>query len=89
MRETLVRIAREAVTNAARHARANSISVELTDGAVPVLRVADDGVGFDPDEGRAAGYGLDNIRERADQIGAALRINSRHGRGTEIEVEIR
>ena len=89
VRETLVRIAREAVTNAARHARANSISVELTDGAVPVLRVADDGVGFDPDEGRAAGYGLDNIRERADQIGAALRINSRHGRGTEIEVEIR
>jgi signal transduction histidine kinase len=56
-----------------------------------LLRVSDDGVGFDPgappeSEG---GYGLGVMRERAAALGADLRIASRPGAGTTVEVELR
>ena len=81
LREDLVRIAREAVTNAARHAQSPSISVALASGR---LEVADRGRGFDPARGRPGGFGLTSMRERAEAIDAAVHIESCAGRGTKV-----
>src|ERR687887_436204 len=84
-REELLRIVREAVANATRHGGASSISVELENGDGLFLRIADDGVGFDPD-GASGGFGLTSMRDRARALGGELRISSKPGRGTQIEV---
>jgi two-component system, NarL family, sensor kinase len=84
----LLRIVREALNNALRHARAGGVRVELTptpdDDGIRLV-VADDGAGFDPD-GRLAGFGLTSMRERVEEIGASLTIISAPGEGTEIIV---
>lgn len=78
----MVRIAHEAVANAARHARAQAISIEFRSGT---LTVSDDGTGFDADA-HTAGLGLLLMRERAAEIGATLDIATEPGRGTTITV---
>jgi signal transduction histidine kinase len=85
--ETL-QIAREAISNALRHGRASLITVRLHtgDGGVGLL-VQDDGAGFDPAH-RAAGHGLENIRARADRLGATLRVESQPGSGTRVIVTL-
>jgi signal transduction histidine kinase len=88
-KEALIRIAAEAVGNAARHASAGSIRVQLTNGPPLRLRVTDDGVGFDPDEvalATAGRFGLQSMRQRAAAIEARLEVSSRPGGGTSIEV---
>jgi signal transduction histidine kinase len=87
--EQLLRIAQEAITNAARHASAQHIhvSVEHRRDAV-VLRVSDDGRGFVPEDCRAAGgehWGLVTIKERAARVGGYLTIASSPGNGTVVE----
>jgi signal transduction histidine kinase len=89
MREALVRITREAVGNAARHAHARTISVELTRTPNLRLRVSDDGVGFDPGVARDGhGFGLVSMRERVESLGGALEIESSPDRGSVIEVNL-
>ncbi len=90
-REALVRIACEAVGNAARHAGVERVRLELTNGDGVLLRVVDDGVGFDPAAPPVSpgGFGLGVMRERAAALGADLRIASRPGAGTTVEVELR
>ena len=91
-REDLLRIAREAITNAGRHADARTVLVELAngDGDGLHLRVADDGVGFDPEAvprpSETGGFGLVSMRERARALGGELRIRSQPGSGTSVEV---
>jgi two-component system, NarL family, sensor histidine kinase UhpB len=82
------RVAQEALTNIARHAEARHAELSLArdDGAV-VLRVCDDGRGATPDELRSS-YGVRGMRERAMLIGAALRIDSTPGGGTEVILRI-
>lgn len=82
-REELVRITREAVTNAIRHGAPRLVRVSLGEG---VLTVSDDGEGFDPHVGRPGGFGLVSMRERAEAIGAVLRVESRFGAGTSVKV---
>jgi signal transduction histidine kinase len=87
--EALLRIATEAVSNAARHSGAQSISVELRRDPRVRLRIADDGVGFDPNGVKhtlAGGFGLVSMRERAVALGADLTIASAPGAGTTVEV---
>jgi signal transduction histidine kinase len=87
-REALVRIVREAVTNAARHGHASRVRVALDfDDRVVRLRVVDDGVGFEPD-GVAGGFGLRSMRDRARELGGETQIASEPGRGTEVAVEV-
>lgn len=82
----LVRIACEAVTNAARHSGASHISLSLRrQGSRVRLRICDTGCGFDP-TGPAAGFGLISMRERAASVGGELSISSAPGFGTEVEV---
>ncbi len=85
----LLRIGREAVTNAVRHARANEVRVHLgyDEGSI-VLRVSDDGRGFEvPRIGAQEGlshYGLIGMKERADEVGGAMTISSSANHGTEL-----
>ena len=80
-RETLLRVAQEALANAARHARARRLDVDLvTAGRVVELRVADDGRGLVPGaEGR--GLGLRLARERLGELGGAAAAGERAGPG--------
>jgi signal transduction histidine kinase len=81
----LYRIAQEALNNVAKHARAAEVQVRLQMEPDRVeLRIGDDGQGFDPDQVPPAGMGLKILSERAQAIGAALRITSSPGSGTEI-----
>jgi signal transduction histidine kinase len=80
-------IAREAVTNAARHARATMIVVEVVRDPKTRLRIRDDGEGFD--ETRVTdGYGLRIMRERAATIGGDFRLVTGPERGTMVEVTV-
>ena len=84
--EQLLRIVREAVTNAARHANPSVVRVALTNGQVLKLSIHDDGVGFDPGTAEQDGFGLVSMRERAAAIGGQLHVESRQNAGTRIEV---
>ncbi|MFC5671219.1 GAF domain-containing protein [Streptomyces incanus] len=76
----LVAVLSEALTNIARHARADRVEVALeTDGREVRLTVADNGVGI-PEGGRRSG--LRNMAERAAQLGGDLEIDSAPDRGT-------
>ena len=89
VREGLIRIACEAVNNAANHSGASVVRVELVDGDPLQLRVRDEGAGFDPgavQRGTAGGFGLSSMRQRAEQLGARLVVESALGRGTVVEV---
>jgi signal transduction histidine kinase len=85
-------IGREALINAVRHSRASEIEVEL-EYAVKSLRVLirDNGCGIDSQvmrEGRDGHWGLSGMRERAQRIGARLRVLSRVGAGTEVDLSV-
>jgi signal transduction histidine kinase len=81
----IIGIAQEALTNAARHARAQRIVVQAS---APLsvgfrLSIADDGRGF-AHEHREGGFGLTSMQERADRIGASLTIVTAPRAGTEV-----
>ena len=85
-REQLVRIVREAVTNAARHGHAEMVTVALTNGNGLTLRIEDDGLGFEPVAANGNGFGLVSMSERASSLGGELRIVSAPTDGTAVEV---
>ncbi len=88
--ENLLRIVREAITNAARHGHASTVSVAMncTNGEVRLV-VADNGSGFLQDDQTAPrGYGLTFMHERCAQIGGQLDITSKLGLGTRVEVVV-
>ena len=89
--EELLRIGQEAVANAVRHAEATRIDVQLIYEAARVsLQVADDGRGFEPSPERSGPeghYGIKGMHERAEEIDAALVLESTPGGGTRISVE--
>jgi signal transduction histidine kinase len=85
----LVRITREAVSNALRHGDARRVCIRLShDHAGHRLVVQDDGHGFDPCAMRAqsTGYGLTSMRDRAQALPGSLTIESAPGRGTKVGV---
>ncbi|MBI4317555.1 MAG: GAF domain-containing sensor histidine kinase [Chloroflexi bacterium] len=94
VQRTVLRVAREALTNAHKHSRARKVEVVLTQrDQVVLLSVEDDGAGFAvldtmkraPAEGR---YGLVGMRERAESVGGRLEIASVPGRGTRLELMV-
>jgi PAS domain S-box-containing protein len=81
----LYRIAQEAVTNAAQHGHARHVNISLcVDGDRGLLRIEDDGVGFNPATLEGKGLGLRIMRYRAQMMAGALRIESARSRGTTI-----
>ena len=85
-----MQIAREAISNALRHAKASRVAILLKrwkDGVR--LTVEDNGAGFSPTQvDRSAHFGLTNMATRAQLIGGALHILSAAGKGTRIVVDI-
>jgi signal transduction histidine kinase len=86
----LYRITQEAVGNVIRHSGAKRARVELREtGGSLRLRIADDGVGFDPSTVSAKGrLGLVSMRERLQFIGGTLSIDSHPSSGTRIDAQI-
>ncbi len=87
----LFRIAQEALTNVARHARARSAVVRFwVDAEWAGLQVEDTGAGFDAESVRAgtASTGLSGMRERAELLGGQFTLESTLGRGTRVTVEL-
>jgi signal transduction histidine kinase len=87
-REAVLRIASEAVANAARHSGAETLRVylERLDAGMR-LGIVDDGEGFDEEQPRR-GFGLVTMKDRADALGGKLRVDSRRGVGTKVELEL-
>jgi nitrate/nitrite-specific signal transduction histidine kinase len=88
--EGLYRIAQEALTNALKHAFASTVRVLVNGGPEAVtLEVIDDGGGFDPAScDGLGGLGLVSMRERAEELGATLTIDSAPGLGTRVKVTV-
>jgi signal transduction histidine kinase/ligand-binding sensor domain-containing protein len=87
-------VLKEALHNAARHARASEVRIEVTEaGGELVAEVRDDGVGFAPSDpgpaGARSGHGLRNLRERAARVGAKLAVDSAPGAGTRVRLSLR
>jgi signal transduction histidine kinase len=81
----IYQIAKEALTNALLHARANLIEVSVEEEEQNlVLNITDDGVGFDPMSGRTNHFGLEIMRERAGSIGGSIFVDSLPGNGCRV-----
>lgn len=90
---TLLRIAQEALSNAARHARATRVGVTLSFlGDEVILDIRDDGQGFDPlalpERTRTGGFGLDGMRARAERVAGSLTIEAEPGHGTALSARV-
>ncbi|WP_030908864.1 GAF domain-containing sensor histidine kinase [Streptomyces sp. NRRL F-5126] len=89
--EALLRVAQEALHNALRHSGARTVDVALDrNGPGAVLRVVDDGKGFEPRAVRREGrhLGLVSMRDRASGVGGRLTVTSAPGEGTTITMEV-
>jgi len=91
--DEIYRIAREALRNAFRHAKAQTIEAEITyRDSEFLLHVRDDGSGITPEVvnrgARAGHWGLPGMRERAKTFGGTLEVWSQDGAGTEIELMV-
>jgi signal transduction histidine kinase len=85
----LMRIAREAITNAVRHGDPENILVRLEfEGNMFGMDIRDDGRGFAgaPPDGASGHFGLTGMRERADAIGATVSVESNSGQGTMVRL---
>lgn len=86
----LYRIAQEAVTNAVKHAQADSIRIEVkSDRGVTRLRVADNGIGIPSNGEKREGLGLRVMRQRAASIRATLSIKANPSGGTTVACTLR
>jgi signal transduction histidine kinase len=88
--QCIYRVAQEAVTNVAKHAKAKTLTVNLesTEGKV-TLTVHDDGVGFDVEKrDKANHYGLEGMQERAQLVGGELTVTSKPGEGTTVKLVV-
>lgn len=92
IRDEIYFIGREALSNAFRHSGATQIEMEIEYAPDRLhILVRDNGCGIDPQvlsAGRDGHWGLSGMRERAERIGAKLRVLSRAGAGSEIELSV-
>ncbi|MFT3868205.1 MAG: CHASE4 domain-containing protein [Nibricoccus sp.] len=87
-REQALQMIREALSNSLRHGQASEIKITLRHaGGNAVLSIADNGRGFALDQKKVGGHGLNNLGERANAIGARIKIDSAPGKGTCVTVE--
>ena len=88
--QCIYRVAQEAVTNVAKHAKAKTLTMNLqsTEGKV-TLTVHDDGVGFDvKKKDKANDYGLAGMQERAQLVGGELTVTSKPSEGTTVKLVV-
>ena len=88
METGLYRITLEALNNILKHARASQVNLSLQQNGERIrLEIRDGGVGFDPEALLPHGYGLQGMRERAEQLGGSFNLQSEPKVGTTIIVE--
>jgi signal transduction histidine kinase len=86
---TLFRIAQEALQNIAKHSHARNVTLELMrENGGMLLRISDDGVGFEPSAAHRSGLGMISMQERVHLIGGRLSVRSRVGAGTQVEAYV-
>lgn len=86
--DQLFRILQESVSNTLRHAKAQNLDVLLIRREhFVILRVTDDGVGFKI-QAKPGSYGLQNMKERAEQIGGQIKLVSLPDKGTSLEIKV-
>jgi len=79
----------EGIANVVKHSGAAHVTLSLHDRPHQyVLQIRDDGIGFDPRQGKAGSYGLTTMKERAQKLGGELELHSRKGMGTRIQIRI-
>lgn len=96
LEESIYRIVQESLNNAIKHAHARQVSIRITGSAPNTLcfSITDDGIGFTPngteagDGNQGSGLGMKTMRERAEALGATLRVISAPTKGTAIEVSV-
>src|SRR6202012_4914436 len=87
----VLRIAREAVTNALRHGDPENVQARLEfDEGFFGMEIRDDGQGFDgtPADGSSGHFGLTGMKERAAAIHGSLKVESSSGHGTRVRLEV-
>lgn len=91
----LLRVAQEALNNCRKHARASKVVMTLScTNNLVALYIQDDGVGFDPAQphsgtsDHSGGFGLNGMRERVEQLGGTLLVESVLGEGTTLVAEL-
>jgi two-component system, NarL family, sensor histidine kinase DevS len=80
----LIAVLREALTNAAKHARATSLSVTVSVNDEVTLEVVDDGTGIQSPVAGGVGMGLANMRSRAEKLGGTFEMQNVPGGGTRL-----
>lgn len=87
--DQLFRILQESLSNTLRHAKANKLQIMLIkrDHTI-ILRIVDDGVGFQVEKVKTGSYGLQNMQERAYEIGGIFKLVSLPNQGTQLEVKV-
>ncbi len=85
----LYRIAQEGITNAIKHASAKQVQIRFSVANHSLqMDLSDDGLGFSPNTTLSTGYGLQNMRQRALEIGGTCSINSAPGKGATITIRV-
>jgi NarL family two-component system sensor histidine kinase LiaS len=85
----LFRILQESISNTLRHSKANKLEVLLIKrDDLAIMRVVDDGIGFNVEEAKAGSYGMQNMHERALEVGGTLKVISVKNQGTRLEVKV-
>ncbi len=83
----LLRIFQESMVNIKKHAEASNVKIDIRiDGQAVILRISDNGVGFENVSSSGRHFGLIGMRERAKLLGGSIDIRSEKGKGTHIEV---
>ena len=86
---TVYRVVQESLTNVVKHARAASVQLTVRcEGREVEVRVADDGIGFDPEDGSGAGFGLAGMHERVELAGGQLNIAPGAEAGTVVRARL-
>lgn len=88
-KESLYRVAQEAMHNTTKHARASRVTLKLAiDDSLLALEIADNGIGFDPSQEFPGHLGLRSMRERIEGLGGHLSIDSELQKGTRVRAAI-
>ncbi|MES2588860.1 MAG: ATP-binding protein [Bacteroidota bacterium] len=84
----LYRICQEIINNAFKYSKASEISISIKSTDKITIQINDNGIGFDINEEIASGFGLNIIKNRAQEVGINLRVQSEIGKGTKFTLAV-
>lgn len=88
LEQALYRVAQESLANIARHSSASTVALHLFyEDARVCLEITDNGAGFDLNNA-PSGFGLESMRQRMQEVGGRLEIESNQGEGTRVRAEV-